>query len=725
MEDAFNASWNVSPEVSPNVSSEGAASGAPGAAGKPARLNGGKATTAGKYLVRSGSVYLFQIRMPEDICGKGARIVRVGLGALTARQARAQAELLAALARNRFEQARIERLNDETSSLANEDGLMFGGETPQLTAAEVKGYLKAMHAIISRPPPPTPPHQVPAFKGLRDLVMLNRELAKGDAGSPLITDNAELLKAKAFERINKTLDILSEAGSLGPSPKAWAQEALEANSRTEAEAHARPDLTRQAQTGLDCQRYDAAGLPPTPQAAPLSSTTVAHHSEPTPQPVGLSKPAAISSAFEEGSAPDGNEPPMRAMSPFATPATSEPAAPGSSGRIYRDEGGKIIPGHRLDRRTVERKASNLPKLSEVAVEYFSVRAIKVGEDNKDLKTARNRLKIFIELIGDHPVDTYTGTDLQAYIALMTHWPALASHRPPHMSAWEILAQNADLKFKPLKRSAFEDGYVSIAKTVIGSQTTTYDYENPLAGVRLRYPDTAAPAQAAEPLSKQQLGDIFRAGVDGRLLDEALLPLLGNLTGRRLGLLVHLTGSDIRQKYPGVWVAQTSGIVVTEAGLWKRVPIKTDQSTTFFVLHDFLREIGFIDWAQKQGTSFLFPTLTSLKNPSKQASTYMQRLFRKAGVAGDRKEVFHSLRGGHIEMMRDNKIDPRDRRLQAGHKLEEEHDLYGFKSIGEKRARELAFATLDEEVDYSMFNGLDFERLQRGRRTRGRRRKSAD
>jgi integrase len=723
VEDAFNVSWNVSPEVSPNVSSEGAASGAPGSAGKPARLNSGRATTAGKYLVRSGSVYLFQIRMPEDICGRGARIIRVGLGALTARQARAQAELLAALARNRFEQARIERLNDDASSPANEDGLMFGGETPQLTAAEVKGYLKAMHAIISRPAPPTPPHQVPAFKGLRDLVMLNRELAKGDAGSPLITDNAELLKATAFERVNKTLDILSEAGSLGASPKASAQEALEADSRTEAEARARPDLPPQAQTDLDNQRHDAAGLLP-PLATSPSLTTVAHDAEPTPQPLGLSKPAVISSALEEASAPGGAEPAAGAVSPFVTPASSEPAAPGSSSRIYRDESGKIIPGHQLDRRTVQRKASNLPRLSEVAVEYFSVRAIKVGENNKDIKTARNRLKLFIELIGDHPVDTYTGTDLQAYIALMTHWPALARHRPPHMSAWEILARNADLKFKPLKRSVFENGYVSIAKTVIGSQTTAYDYENPLAGVRLRYPDTAAPAQAAEPLSKKQMNDIFRAGVDRGLLDEVLLPLLGNLTGRRLGLLVHLTGNDIREKYSGVWVAQTSGIVLSESGPWKRVPIKTDQSTTFFVLHDFLREIGFIDWAQRQGSSFLFPALLRHKDPSKQASTYMQRLFERAGIDGQRREVFHSLRGGHIEMMRDNKIDPRDRRLQAGHKLEEEHDLYGFKSIGEKRARELAFATLDEEVDYSMFQGLDFERLQRARRTRGRRPKSA-
>ena len=55
-------------------------------------------------------------------------------------------------------------------------------------------------------------------------------------------------------------------------------------------------------------------------------------------------------------------------------------------------------------------------------------------------------------------------------------------------------------------------------------------------------------------------------------------------------------------------------------------------------------------------------------------------------------------------MRDNKVDARDRRLQAGHKIEEEHDLYGFKAISEKRAHELAHATLEEEVDYSVFHG---------------------
>ena len=58
----------------------------------------------GRYLVRSGSVYLFQIRIPRELAGGRCCTVRISLGALTAREARRQADLLGALARNRFEQ---------------------------------------------------------------------------------------------------------------------------------------------------------------------------------------------------------------------------------------------------------------------------------------------------------------------------------------------------------------------------------------------------------------------------------------------------------------------------------------------------------------------------------------------------------------------------------------------------------------------------------------------
>lgn len=648
--------------------------------------------------------------MPEDIGGKPPRILRIGLGPLTARQARLQAEMLAALARNRFEQIRMARMHNSNDVLAEETA--FGGDSPEVTAAEVKGYLKAMQFILSQPAPPTPPHQEPAFEGFRGLVLLNRELAKGGGANPLIARNAEVLKGESIARINETLAILDGAKPAEPATASQAAGEAPADASGEQAASESIPLAREAPDAVPAV---AQGTPASIASEPSRSSLKRDSAE--DEQIGPGGGIADEQAKAASSAD-----PAPAFG-FAVPASSTLAGPGSETRIYRDEDGKIIPAHRLDRRTVARKASSLPKLSEIAEEYFDARAIKVGADNKDLKTARNRLNIFLELIGDHPVDTYSGADLQAYIALMTHWPAHARHRPAHMTPWEILASNADLKFKPLKRSAFEDGYVSIAKTVIGCRTVEYEYTNPLTGIKLRYPDTAAPAHSAEPLSNERLNNVFRVGLAGGLLDEAMLPLLSNLTGRRLGLLTHLTGNDIREKYTGVWVAQTSGIVLTEEGLWKRVPIKTDQSTTFFVLHDLLREIGFIDWAQAQGDKFLFPTLTGLKDPSKQASTYMQRLFRKAGIPGNRTEVFHSLRGGHIELMRDNKVDARDRRLQAGHKIEEEHDLYGFKAISEQRAREIAHAKLKEEVDYSVFQGMDFEKLSKARRTRGRRPKS--
>lgn len=720
MDSTGNVSLDVSSDVSLGVSSRPVE----GGTGKNRRQHGNKnakSSSPGKYLVRSGSVYLFQIRMPEDIGGSPARILRIGLGALTARQARVRAELLAALARERFEQLRIARMKDKAATTDNQSWTMFDSVNPEIAAAEVKGYLKAMQVIISQPAPPTPPHQEPAFAGIRGLVALNRELAKGADANPLIVDNAEILKEQSILRFNRTVESLDGTRPVIHCSNGTGAATGSGAAFAEPQGDARAPEHATATSAIHQPRGERI-LSVVPPADSLAPSSVLPQGTATTAAAAFVEGKPVEPAPRADKAPSETARTAATSSPvaFAIPASSIPMGPSSDTRIYRDETGKIIPAHRLDRRTVHRKVSNLPKLSEIAEEYFDARAVKVGTGNKDLQTARKRLNVFLDLIGDHPVDTYSGADLQAYIALMTHWPALARHRPPHMTPWEILASNADLNFKPLKRSALEDGYVSIAKTVIGSRTIEYGYANPLAGVKLRYPDTAAPAQSAEPLSTEQLNNVFRAGIDGGLLDEAMLPLLGNLTGRRLGLLVHLTGNDIRQKYPGVWVAQTSGIVLTEKGVWKRVPIKTDQSTTFFVLHDLLREIGFIDWAQAQGDSFLFPTLTSLKEPSKQASTYMQRLFRKAGITGNRKEVFHSLRGGHIEMMRDNKVDARDRRLQAGHKVEEEHDLYGFKVISEKRAREIAQAKLMEEVDYSMFYGLNFEELSKARRTRGRR-----
>lgn len=388
------------------------------------------------------------------------------------------------------------------------------------------------------------------------------------------------------------------------------------------------------------------------------------------------------------------------------------------GKVRRLISANGTPAFKLDRRTVERPASTKPLFSKIANDYLALRRSSKSEDNKDIAIAETRLNLFVELIGDHPVDTYTATDLQAFIDLIKYWPKDAKFRPDHLTAREIINSNQDYRFETLAKKTLEEGYLAVVKAALNSGQVKHDYR-PIANAKLVYPDLARATVHTEPLGSAKIQKLFETGVASGMFDNAFLPLLGFLTGRRLGLLLHLKGEDFREKFEGVWVAQTSGIVQTD-GRWKRVPIKNSASASFFVFHNFLSEIGFIQWAKEQGDQFLFPELIKLKDPSKSASSYMARLFEEAGIKGSRGEVFHSLRGGYIADTGDQNIEKRDRQMQVGHEVgDDEHDKYGFRTLTERKARALANLPLNPDIDLSMFRGLDFDKFAKAKRTRGR------
>ncbi|MGO7053233.1 hypothetical protein ACCT26_12585 [Rhizobium ruizarguesonis] len=581
----------------------------------------------GPYLVRSDSVYLFQIKLPKQICSTGdPALIRISMGARSHKAARRLADLLVARARILFDEAGRKAMTQHPTD-KDEGGVepMFSGETPEETVIEMRGALKAYLRMIDRPEAPFTPEELHKTAGIRDLVRLNQELAKRDDGrayEEMLVENAELLKQRALQKL-------------------------------------------QGSTALQ-------------GAVPIAA-----------QPAGPEQPAS---------------PPIE------------------SSQIWQpslDEQGNPIPAFKLDRRTVRRRPSSRPLFSTIAATYLALRETALGAGHSNVRIARARLDVFLELIGDHPVDTYNGTDLQAFVDLMQYWPGDSNKRDPNMSVREVLANNQDLHLQPMAIKTFKEGYVSVVKTAARSGMTEHEYQDPFGGAKIHYPKTAAEPVSAQPLGASQVSRIFQTGVSTGFLDNAMLPLLGHLTGRRLGLLVHLTGNDFREKFDRVWVAQTSGIALIN-GTWKRVPYKTGASLTFFVLHEFLHEIGFVQWAMAQGDKFIFSEMMKLVDPSKSASSYMQRLFEKAGIASGNREVFHSLRGGQIEEMRDANVDARDRRMQAGHQLgDDEHDNYGFRNITEKRARELAKLRLNPEVDFSVFQGLDFGKLAAKKRTLGR------
>ncbi len=361
--------------------------------------------------------------------------------------------------------------------------------------------------------------------------------------------------------------------------------------------------------------------------------------------------------------------------------------------------------------------SKLPTFSKVSQDYIDMRIGRDGANHADISTLQLRRQTFIDVMGDRPIDRYRPSDLQTYVNRMQFWPANVRKRGDigDKTTLEILETNKSLTIKPMALKTMQDGYVANVRTMARHGMTDLGYRDPFGGAKISWPAILRRPTPREGIGIDVLNRVFRDGAASGQMDEAMMPLLSVLTSRRIGLLVFLLGSDIRKKN-GVWVAQTSGIVQID-GQWRRVPVKTSESMTFFVLHDFLVEIGWVDWAREQ-EGWLFAAAHEHPDPAKYESKAMNRLLKRNG-AGGQGEVFHSLRGDAIDEMRKAKVDARARRLQAGHELADVHDMYGFRALNPDECQRLATLPLPEGIDRSVFKGLDFDKLAAGRRGRGR------
>lgn len=610
MSEARNVSFHVSSGVSAENAEMISAKQAKTARSRP---------SPGLYLIKTGSAYMFQMRLPKTIADDCKRPIRIGLGVIPKAEARRIADQLAAIAREKFKQIEIGMdAGDETEFWPlMEDMLGFAEkdfsnevDSSQRAWLGITMLLKSALYDIREPNPSAPPEQERNLAMMRGLVRIGQEKARKDAGQDYdkqYGDNPELLAKHLVDRIQNDPNTITTTPPLSGAQgkiSAWAG-LVNANVKTEVDK---------------------------------------------------------------------------------------------------------------DRRYVEREPSDKPLFSTAASAYLAQRVDAMGKPSKDIKTAEMRLNLFVELIGDHPIDRYTPTDLQAFINLVQFWPSKHKDKPSHLTAREIIDSNRDFSKKSIAKNTLQNGFMGVIKPVFSNAATQSAFDNPVKNVALKYPKAARDAVSAEPLSAKKLTQLFRTCVQSPYIDEVMLPPLGLLTSRRLGLLTHLVGADIKEKFDGIWVAEATGIMMVD-DKWVRRPIKTTESGRYFVLHNFLVEIGYVDWARNQGNNYLFPQLMKLVDPAKNASKYMRRLFDKAGIKDSAGERFHSLRGDYITQAReDKKIGERERRMQAGHALGgDDHNKYGWKTLTESEAELFANLPLNPKIDFSVFRGLDFDRLAKTRR----------
>lgn len=366
----------------------------------------------------------------------------------------------------------------------------------------------------------------------------------------------------------------------------------------------------------------------------------------------------------------------------------------------------------------------LPLFSATSQSYIDMRIARDGQDHEEIPRLTLRRQVFLDLVGDRTPDKYFPSDLQAFVNKMQHFPSNVTKRADFAgkSTAEILEANKDFAIAPpMAKKTMADGYVANVKTMMRHGMSDHRYHDPFAGAKLSYPKAYLASKPREGVSVEVTNRVFASGVESNLLVDGMFPLLAKRTSRRLGLLTYLQGADIRKK-DGVWIAQTNGIVEvvdenTGQKTWKRVPIKTEESMTFYVLHNFLDKIGFVAWMRQQN-GFVFKEAHKHPNPSKYMSKTMQNLLKRCGARGG--EVFHSLRGDAIDGMRRQPVDNRARRLQAGHELGDEHDKYGFRALSAEECQRLANLPLEDGIDWSVFEGRDFDAMAAQERKRGRR-----
>lgn len=342
--------------------------------------------------------------------------------------------------------------------------------------------------------------------------------------------------------------------------------------------------------------------------------------------------------------------------------------------------------------------------SVVADEAIAAKIETHGADCADITSLRLRRNVFITLIGDRPVDSYSNKDLQHFANRLSWMPPNLTKRPDFDIAQlnGIIDANKTARGAGLAENTIQS-YVGRVRTMIIRDCDEARLQHGLTEVPT-IPVHAAPPMPRLAPDKSEIGKVVAAGVASGFLSDAMLPVLAILTGRRIGLLTFLRREQIL-RYNDAWCVFPVGTQHVD-GVVTRVPAKSAASLRYYVLNDFFVRCGFIAWAKKANGP-VFEQLMKAKDPADAAQKRMGRLYKAAKVDPAIAGTFHGLRSGKIRHERSRATDGRALRLQLGHAIADEHDGYD-PVMTDEELQHFAEAPMPEGINWSLFYGLDFE-----------------
>ncbi|WP_414473565.1 hypothetical protein [Microvirga sp. M2] len=326
-----------------------------------------------------------------------------------------------------------------------------------------------------------------------------------------------------------------------------------------------------------------------------------------------------------------------------------------------------------------------------------------GERSRYADRLDASLRAFIDIVGDKPLRQYLPSDLQTFATILGRVPANRTKIRTFagMSLREMADANDRLK-EPRSRLAVSavEGYVAEVRSIWRSATASVADVRDLGAAHVTMPRSAAPSVDRQGLRPDRLNPWLVAAASRPLSEPHFhwLPLIGLMTGMRLGELVFLQGSDFVERDGNLVVDLQRPIVI--GGREHQRPLKTKTSKRVVALHQLLHDVGFVEWA-RQRKGWLFEEFHTAKDPADAAQKRMAYWMKDLGIHSRQSGVFHSLRHNTKAWLRIH-VGDRNADLQCGHAPSGVGAKYGFRLLEPEEVQQIMSAPLPRGVDFSPF-----------------------
>lgn len=225
------------------------------------------------------------------------------------------------------------------------------------------------------------------------------------------------------------------------------------------------------------------------------------------------------------------------------------------------------------------------------------------------------------------------------------------------------------------------------------------------------------SNARDPFSVEQLRTLFkspqytghrsiaRRAKPGELIvrdGKFWLPMLGLYTGMRLGELVQLVASDVREENGIVYI----DVNKNEDDVGKS--LKTATSKRRIPVHPVLLQTGFLDHvADTNPSGRLFPEIKKGANGyySHNISKYLGRYFRAIGIKTARTS-FHSLRHNFADALREAEVEDSHIKTLLGHSDTSTTAIYGSGVSLKVLTKDIERVRYDLDFNHLKIGGAD-------------------